>query len=1083
MTFNTEANVKDIKFPIGYTDPGEIGLDKNAIVNNTLSNMSLQNSMNMQSNLAAQQQTNMQQPANPNLPVRPVKNTPQQNNNVPFIEERGESSDLVRKDKATPAPEYHNVQVDTNGNKTIDNKPFIEESDAQTFDEFQRSQEEGMQPDFKGNKIPEGQIVKSQKEKNRAILAQNEPIKEYLRKSPADRAKDPNYDIYKHFNDRTLKRVLDDLIVKTDNNRTIPETFDMNKHLYGLANYADITGTDPEVIMSEWNGFLFTSSNNDLGSAADQIDYFELTGNSLGPYSDAYKEFLDNQYNLLVEGEITSDEFLNNANAKKAEIARKPGFLEAALGDGESQKEVRASIIGDAVFGALGMAAKPLGKTAGKLFNKFTGGKINSLVDASKRIGKEWIDKHPGIVREAIDKLHLSKPVAKATNEKFQRFADNKIFESAVASGNYNPVDNEVYDFLSKINNRVDYDNLVNTVMKKKGMTESDAIALLDRAAERNPNNKWAKIVRRGKYASNIDRDMASMFSQADSRTFGYLSDELRAMNREGLTESLTPSEFNKVLSRRIHEKALKDKLSEVEASKISEEGINLNSLYDKYFTDPKNLKELEMEMYQGAKDLDVNDPAEAKTRVDFWLESMRDRKMGSTQKGEAFGREYRHRKSSKEDVAPNPVVDKNGQKIPGDTRKGPLVDINNKNNNIIPPLKGAGTGVGGELGKELDDFIDNLSDYKPQDFNAGEEVTVEESSLNPLGKGGDDTNIPYRGPKLEEPLTWEGREKYRDVYDTLSADIKAAEGKGTVSPEEAEDLEKRATMYNSFIRSIQNSPLNDVPGLIDAVEKAQGKVKDYSTAGMPKTWIGAYMAGEFGDPESKDAKRTLRYFALNSLGNALMNMSAVIQKRAPTENQWNRAQGVRLEQGYKRYDTAKTKALENNLDSIAKAMNMTLDQKNKVADLINEGDIKLLYDKLSNTKKLDLLERVARFAPYYSKLSDKQRAMMAAIMMDSGISVRDELGMLKANFSDREIAELIGNMKNAEYLNKMYGAKVTQKQVNALNAQIEQALQSAKLTKAQADLYKIKVYAELASHGVEAALKLLEKLIPGGND
>ena len=37
MTFNTEANVRNIKFPIGYTDPGEVGLDKNAIVNNTLS--------------------------------------------------------------------------------------------------------------------------------------------------------------------------------------------------------------------------------------------------------------------------------------------------------------------------------------------------------------------------------------------------------------------------------------------------------------------------------------------------------------------------------------------------------------------------------------------------------------------------------------------------------------------------------------------------------------------------------------------------------------------------------------------------------------------------------------------------------------------------------------------------------------------------------------------------------------------------------------------------------------------------------------------------------------------------------------
>ena len=32
-------------------------------------------------------------------------------------------------------------------------------------------------------------------------------------------------------------------------------------------------------------------------------------------------------------------------------------------------------------------------------------------------------------------------------------------------------------------------------------------------------------------------------------------------------------------------------------------------------------------------------------------------------------------------------VVDKNGQKIPGNKEKGPLVDINNKNNNTNPHL------------------------------------------------------------------------------------------------------------------------------------------------------------------------------------------------------------------------------------------------------------------------------------------------------------------------------------------------------------------------------------------------------------
>ena len=210
----------------------------------------------------------------------------------------------------------------------------------------------------------------------------------------------------------------------------------------------------------------------------------------------------------------------------------------------------------------------------------------------------------------------------------------------------------------------------------------------------------------------------------------------------------------------------------------------------------------------------------------------------------------------------------------------------------------------------------------KPEGVEAPEGVTENPIGLNSVA-GGDGSYIPYRGDKLDEPLTWEGHEDYREIHDQLQADIKAAEEKGQITPEEADALAKRVANYNAQIRSIQNAPLNDVPALIEQAEKAQGKVNDYSNKGMPKTWIGAYLSGEFGDPKSKDAKRTLAYFALNALGTALMNSSAVIQKRATTDTAWNKAQGTRLEQAYTRYDKAKTKAFENNLDSIAKAMNI----------------------------------------------------------------------------------------------------------------------------------------------------------------
>lgn len=1123
MTFNTEANVRNIKFPIGYTDPGEIGLDKNAIVNNTLSNMSLQNSMNMQSNLAAQQQVNMQQPANPNLPVRPVKNTPQQNNNVPFIEERGEPSDFIRKDKVTPAPEYHNVRVDTNGNKTIDNKPFIEDSDAQTFENFQRSQEEGMQPDWKGNEIPEGQEIEN-KLKKRSGIDVFDKYTDYIEgRSEGD-------GLLKNFSKKGLRDGLklpwttgeQGLMIDIDPKNVFPDDSYTDRHLQGALKYAEEKGISPDKALYEMRSLPQAAQSN--GNPDADILYYELTGNSLGLASRAFINKAELLGYKVKTGELTEEQAQQELEDFKKNISKDPQFEQKWFGNDRGSRQVLADLIGQGVGAGLGYAG-------GKILSSNFGRNLSqrALKAADKAFAKV-IEKSPDKVYNALQKSGLIDDMAAVVDSPVKQAAAKRLAENSVKKGYYDDITGVFSDLETKAHS-INAVRQLEKEIKAKYPNASDekiATALYDYAFNKNPKGELAFEIRDAFRGTNLSEDAIDALSRTQKYHIEHpehtqlAEDIINRYTKE--FSNKTPEEVAQILKDKATDGGMAEKYwkvspeyeSWVKSGKNGKRPVQYESFHwdggpkaGSYFPNKASYDAFQKELegyYQYIDDLtkysnlankeekeifnDIGtlnmDSSLPKDADIITKEAIKDPQavIDNTDDGSLIARfikrTLKNNLASGENKESKPAEGKEPKPTKGKT------DIKSAEGKagssvITKAATEGGALLGGALGDHIQANLGNDTGELP-DFSAGEEVTVEESPLNPLGKGGDDTNIPYRGPKLEEPLTWEGREKYRDLYDKLGADIKAAESKGTVSPEEAEDLEKRATMYNSFIRSIQNSPLNDIPGLINAVEKAQGKVNDYSTTGMPKTWIGAYMAGEFGDPKSKDAKRTLRYFALNSLGNALMNMSAVIQKRAPTENQWNKAQGLRLEQAYKRYDTAKTKSLEANLDSIAKAMNMTIDQKNKVAELINEGDIKLLYDKLSNTKKLDLLERVARFAPYYSKLSDKQRAMMAAIMMDSGISVRDELGMLKANFSDREIAELIGNMKNAEYLNKMYGAKVTQKQVNALNAQIEQALQSAKLTKAQADLYKIKVYAELASHGVESAIRLLEKLIPGGN-
>lgn len=1077
MTNNTNPSEK---YALGYTIPGATGLNKQNIANNTISNLNLQNSINTQGALAAQAQMPQQMPQQ-QMPVRQTKPNTQSNN---FIPQESAPSQAQIQPQVQTQIQPHTVGTDAQGRPTLDGQPWIpEETPEQVESGSSIKVHDGdvRTVPFKNREIPQGQEIVGSADKNayKDFSDQFNDIDNYLNSNPSS---EEDKELFSQFSDYTLRNLKDDIGQKSfNNNRTIPRGFNLKNHLKGILNFAKISGKDPDAVASDFNGLLFVAGNNDKNTAADQINYFELTGTSLGAASEEFKNYSAQVMKKADEGIISEQDALDLIDAKKQQLSEKEGFADAFLSKGESNREVRYSILGDAIFGLGGKLAKPLMKPLMKPLGKAMKVPVGKLVDAAKKLsGKapDFIKEHGA---EIIHKLHLDSPVAKAGEKRVLKQAESDMLDYGLKAGVVNPVDMEAYSFYDRVHNRAEYDQLIDYVMKKKGVNKDEATSILHRAIDAHPDSKWAKVVRRGEFSSDIPSETASLLATGADESFDYAADILAQMSKENLDELLDAKEFGSTLAKRIEKKALADGYNITDASRFAEEGKLISDYYSDYISklyENKEFDKLSFEMLNGATKLDAANPEDTKTLVDLLFADFKKHGFNGTQKAEAIGRQARYRKQKKENMSNEnmPKDDISNGKTYGPENK-PLGPVKVNPDDAID--RGVKTALGGELGKELDNILNapgvSSSVKKP------EEVTESSIGLNSLANG-DSSYIPYRGPKLEEPLTWEGQEKYREVYDKLKSDIQAAEKKGQITPEEADALQERATMYNTFINSIKNSPLNDVPDLIEAVEKAQGKVNDYSTTRMPKTWLGAYLSGEFGDPKSKDAKRTLAYFTLNSLGTALMNSSAVIQKRPTTDTQWNIEQGERLRQADARYDKAKTRAFENNLDSIAKAMNMSLEQKNKVVDLMNEGKIKLLYDKLGDTRKLELLEKVARFAPYYNKLSDSQKAAMAAIMIDSGLTPRDELSILSTNFSKRQIAELLGGMKNAEYLNKMYNSHVTQKQVELVSAQIQQAIQSAKLTEAEANLYSIKVYAELADKGIDAAMRLLNSLLPGGS-
>lgn len=1116
MTNNTNPNEK---YALGYTMPGATGLNKQNIANNTISNLNLQNSINTQGTLAAQAQ--MPQQPQQQMPTRPTKPNTQSNN---FIPQESIPSQAQIQPQVQPQIEPHEVGTDAQGRPTLDGQPWIpEETPEQVESGSSIKIHDGdirTVPSKTAN-TPQGQEVKAKPKKRSGIDVFNKYNDYAYGKSEGD-------DLLKKFSRSGLKEGLNwpwvtgeqGLMIDIDPKDVFPDESFIDRHLQGALKYAEEKGIPPDQALYAIKSLPQAAQSN--GNPDADILYYELTGNSLGLASKAFINKAELLGYKVKVGELTEEQAQQELENFKKNISKDPQFEQRWFGNDRGSRQVLSDLIGQGVGAGLGYAG---GKILSSNFGRSLGQR--ALKAADKAFAKV-IEKSPEKVYNALQKSGLIDDVAAIVDSPVKEATAKRLAEHSVKSGYYDDVTGVFSDLETKAYSINAVRNLEKEIKAKypNASDEKIATALYDYAFNKNPKGDLAFEIRDAFRGTKLSEDAIESLIRSQKYHIAhpeYTKGAEEIINRYQYEfANKTPEQVAQILKDKADEVVMSEKYWKTnpayeaweksggrtarpyqyesyhwEGSGKYGSHFPTKESYDAWqkelqgyyqyiddLTTYSNLaKDQEKEIFNDIAILNM-DASKPKDADILTKEAIKNPQavIDNTDDGSLMARfikrTLKNQLASGENKESKPAEGKESKPTEGKTNVKPTEGT------VKPTVPTKGIVEGGALlGGALGDHIQaNLGNSAESTVKAPEGVSEQPIGLNSLGNG-DSSYMPYRGSKLDEPLTWGGHEDYRKIHDQLQSDIQAAEKKGRITPEEADALQRRATEYNSLIRSIQNAPLNDVPGLIDKVEKIQGKVNDYSNKGMPKTWIRAYLSGEFGDPKSKDAKRTLAYFALNALGTALMNSSAVIQKRATTDTQWNKAQGTRLEQAYTRYDKAKTKAFENNLDSIAKAMNMSLDQKNKVADLMNEGDIRLLYDKLGDTRKLELLEKVARFAPYYNKLSDNQKAVMAAIMIDSGLSPRDELGLLSTNFSKRQIAELLGGMKNAEYLNKMYNSHVTQKQVELVSAQIQQAIQAAKLTEAEANLYSIKVYAELADKGIDAAMNLLKSLIPGGSN
>lgn len=1063
----TENNYMDTE-----NNPGQNGINIQGTVDNAMATISLNNSVNLQGQLAAQQT----QP----LPVRNTKQT------VPFVEEKKEQPQLMR----TPAEVKGRQEYEAR--KETPPLPVDIEEDVETLENG------AIVPKKQEPTYTAGQTIADRKgtHEDPTVWAD---LNYYL--GNRDKYKGNKKELYNKFSPAALASIRNSL---NDAGMTLGRAIPFNnveKHLIGALNYANLMGLSPDNALYELNKILPAATNNSQNNANEQITYFELTGNTLGPSAEAYKSFIESQNDAVKNGLIDEEAALIKIDGKRAELTKmQPWYKEAVDFKGASQKDMLSSVLGMAIGGAVGWG---LGKAAKFATNKAA----NYVLKNNNKLAsllKRWLGTN-------------------FTDEAVAEFGKD-LYNLKVQSGEIDPVTGEVFTF----------DGVVRPAQKVAKDFEKkfgkDWLKIWEKEAKANPTSdiaKWYRIYKT-KNVKFTPEAMAAIenYGPKEMARFDEITERIAAIEGYGPNKPLDAA------------------FDDLVTGKYMKQDKELAGLYDKgmkYLSarakaDPEGLyADIVEEIMIEAKEAGKNMPKEyaeqlgqrlleAKTDQGGWTGELVRVTNNARKRTEKAAEKIKNIGEIAEDLGPSiggtlgylEGLDPNAENgRPSDEDN--LYNLTNYSTetgqygpvsgNINAPYLDAVVNKPKEIPKtdysrfmpkddsmleppeddeELQDLHDEinakldalrwshdgeLTDKDMRDY----QNAVNEYNTRVAQKMAEQADL--ENEKLNEPIFGNNKE-LMDEYDRLTNDLDRL--RYTATPEEANDLRRRIAEFNEKVRAGDTSEIDKIAKNNDKLKNLLDTVGKEVNPSMPKTWWGAYAAGEFGPVGSANAKRTLTYFALNSLGNALLNSAAIIQKRAPEQSQWNQYQGKRLGLAYENYYKTQQNKFDAHLNTITNALKLDQDHANKVRDLFSEGDLKILYNKLDDNRKASLVETAARWAPLYDKLNDKEKVIATEILMNTGLLPRDELGILISTYGKDQVASVLGKIQQTNLRDALAKAKFTEKQLTDLDKAIEIKIQQARLTKIEADLYKTKIYAELASHGVQAALDLLNKLLPG---
>jgi hypothetical protein len=197
----------------------------------------------------------------------------------------------------------------------------------------------------------------------------------------------------------------------------------------------------------------------------------------------------------------------------------------------------------------------------------------------------------------------------------------------------------------------------------------------------------------------------------------------------------------------------------------------------------------------------------------------------------------------------------------------------------------------------------------------------------------------------------------------------------------------------------------------LDSAKKmyeASKNIDDHYIENLPKTILGAYKAGEFGDVGSKEAKQRLAYFRVDNFANVLKtfsNAAAANAGRGPIfsdiENQWDKMQKTNLanaiENRWKKYETETANAMD-----LIKQRGFADEEINEAVDKISANNrLQTAFNRASEDQKAYILEVMTEIGDKIGNMNDTEfvNTIMGMASMGESLDWKEAAGMLVYRF------------------------------------------------------------------------------------